>query len=141
MCRCIHKGYFVVKNWCEMFVLKLSGIQIIIHNIWYLEMRFCIIFNVQMKIYFANQKYFIPTLKTCFSTTKYSLIMLMCTENAAFKNVWFTNIKKHQIYFEKDKTILIWGLKCPPYNNFFWPLIRIYRLFLNKSDAKLYISK
>ena len=27
----IHKGYFVVKNWCEMFVLKLSGIQNYIH--------------------------------------------------------------------------------------------------------------
>ena len=23
----IHKGYFVVKSWCEMFVLKLFGIQ------------------------------------------------------------------------------------------------------------------
>ena len=24
----IHKGYFVVKSWCEIFVLKRSGIQI-----------------------------------------------------------------------------------------------------------------
>ena len=26
----IHKGYCVVKKWCEMFVLKLSGIQILL---------------------------------------------------------------------------------------------------------------
>ena len=28
----IHKGYLVMKSWCEMFVLKLSGIQRILYT-------------------------------------------------------------------------------------------------------------
>ena len=33
----IHKGYCVVNSWCEMFVLKLSGIQMYIKQIIYLN--------------------------------------------------------------------------------------------------------
>jgi hypothetical protein len=32
-CSTIHKGYFVVKNWYQMFVLKLSGIQILFNHL------------------------------------------------------------------------------------------------------------
>ena len=28
-CEFFHKGYFVVKNWCKMFIWKISGIQIL----------------------------------------------------------------------------------------------------------------
>ena len=52
----IHKGYCVVKNWCEMFVLQLSGIQNPLNNLmvyFYVNLIFLLLYIICI-IYIYN---------------------------------------------------------------------------------------
>ena len=56
----IHKGYFGVKNWCEMFVWKLSGAQ----------MQFNELFFFYIKLHHTDNQLLTPFTYCFFSTKK-----------------------------------------------------------------------
>ena len=130
----IHKGYFVVKNWCEMFVIKLSGIK----SLFYIRnLKYCT-FNT---IFRQHNIYFV--LSTCQHKYKW----ILCTEklvlNANFQDFWCANLNIHLFFFSKKNDNYTTYLKAK--NSLHATRISSFKyIFIvffeeKKRDAKIYI--